>query len=64
MNLQVFCKLLILDNAMPVLTQDDTSTRDSKYTSMPRIGFEPTIPALLWSNTVSALDRAAILIGN
>jgi hypothetical protein len=30
---------------------------------MPRVGFEPTIPAFEWAKTVHALDRAAIVIG-
>jgi hypothetical protein len=57
MSLHAFCKLLIRDNAKPLPTLDDTSTRESRYTSMPRIGFEPTIPALERSKTVSVSDR-------
>jgi hypothetical protein len=31
---------------------------------MPRVGFEPTIPAFERAKTVHALDRAATVIGN
>jgi hypothetical protein len=31
---------------------------------MPRVGFEPMIPAFEWEKKVHALDRAAIVIGN
>jgi hypothetical protein len=30
---------------------------------MPRVGLEPTIPALEWAKTVYALHRAATVIG-
>jgi hypothetical protein len=30
---------------------------------MPRVGFEPTIPAFEWAKTVHDLDRAATVIG-
>jgi hypothetical protein len=32
-------------------------------TSMPQVGFEPTIPAFQWTKTVHASDRAATVIG-
>jgi hypothetical protein len=32
-------------------------------TSMPRVGFEPTIPAFERAKTVHALDRAVTVIG-
>jgi hypothetical protein len=35
-----------------------------KQTSMPRVVFEPTIPAFERAKTVHALDRAATVIGN
>jgi hypothetical protein len=35
-----------------------------KRTSMPRVGFEPTIPAVERTKTVHALDHAASVIGN
>jgi hypothetical protein len=37
----------------------------NKYeqTAMPRIGFDPMIPAFKWAKTVHALDRAATVIG-
>jgi hypothetical protein len=34
-----------------------------KQTSMPRVGFKPTIPAFERAKTVHALDRAATVIG-
>jgi hypothetical protein len=34
-----------------------------RRTSMPRMGFEPTIPAFERAKTVHALDRAAPVIG-
>jgi hypothetical protein len=43
------------------------SPSQSRYltqTSMPRVRFEPTIPALERVKTVHALDRAATVIGN
>jgi hypothetical protein len=39
--------------------QSNTSTQ----TSMPRVGFEPTIQAFVRAKTVHALDRAATVIG-
>jgi hypothetical protein len=30
---------------------------------MPRVGFEPRIPAFEWAKTVHAFDRAATVIG-
>jgi hypothetical protein len=36
------------------------NTEKRGHTSMPRAGFEPTIPVFEWSNTVRALDRVAI----
>jgi hypothetical protein len=35
-----------------------------KQTSMPLVGFEPTIPALERAKTVYTLDRSAAVIGN
>jgi hypothetical protein len=43
------------------LTQTQNKHRQ---TSMPRVGFEPTIPAFQQRKTVHALDRAATVIGN
>jgi hypothetical protein len=34
--------------------------KQRKQTSMPRVGFEPTMPVLSWAKTFHALDRAAI----
>jgi hypothetical protein len=34
-----------------------------KRTSMPRVGFKPTIPMFEWAKTFYALDRATIVIG-
>jgi hypothetical protein len=42
------------------LTQTQNNHRQ---TSMPRVGFEPTIPAFERAKTVHALDRAASTIG-
>jgi len=39
------------------------NTEKHGYTSMPRAGFEPIIPVLKRSKTVSALDRAVIGTG-
>jgi hypothetical protein len=36
--------------------------RINAHTSMPRVGFEPTIPVLKRAKTVHALDRMAIAI--
>jgi hypothetical protein len=41
-----------------------TQTQNKRtQTSMPRVGFEPTIPAFERTKTVHALDRAATVIG-
>jgi hypothetical protein len=44
--------------ARPLPTQNKRT-----QTSMPRVGFEPTIPAFERAKTVHALDRAVSLIG-
>jgi hypothetical protein len=45
-------------------TQRTAQTQNKRtQTSMPRMGFEPTIPVLKRKKTVHALDRAATLIG-
>jgi hypothetical protein len=36
---------------------------EDRQTSMPRVGFEPTIPVFVRAKTVHALDRAATVIG-
>jgi hypothetical protein len=36
------------------------NTEKRAHMSMPRAGFEPTIPAFEWLKTVRVLDRAAI----
>jgi hypothetical protein len=38
-------------------------THRTTQTSMPRVGFEPTIPVFERAKTVHALDRAATVIG-
>jgi hypothetical protein len=46
-------------------THRSTQTQNKHtQTSMPRVGFEPTIPAFERANTVHALDRAVTVIGN
>jgi hypothetical protein len=50
--------------ARPVPTQRKTQTQNRHtQTSMPRVGFETTIPAFERVKTVHALDRAATVIG-
>jgi hypothetical protein len=42
----------------------DTYTQNKRtQTSMPRVGFEPTIPVFERAMTVQALDSAATVIG-
>jgi len=43
----------------PLPTQDSATQKKRGHTSMPRAGFEPTIPVLERSKTVRALDGAA-----
>jgi hypothetical protein len=45
-------------------TQGNTNTEKRKQTSMPLVGYEPTIPVFEWAKTVHALDRATTMIGN
>jgi hypothetical protein len=40
-----------------------TGQHKHTQTSMPQVGFEPTIPVFEWAKTVHALDRAATVIG-
>jgi hypothetical protein len=51
--------------ARPLPAHRTTQTQKKTYTqtSMPRVGFEPTIPVLEWAKTVHALDSAATVIG-
>jgi hypothetical protein len=50
--------------AKPLPAQDNTNTEQTyTQTSMPRVGFEPTIPAFERAKTVYALDRVATVIG-
>jgi hypothetical protein len=50
--------------ARPLPTQRTTKTRNKrKQTSMPLVGFEPTIPAFERAKTVHALDCAVTGIG-
>jgi hypothetical protein len=47
----------------PLPTQRTTQTQNKhSQTSMPRVGFEPTIPAFEQAKTVHALDGAATVI--
>jgi hypothetical protein len=50
--------------ARPLPTHRTTQTQNKRtQTSMPRVGFEPTIPVFERTKTVHALDRAATVIG-
>jgi hypothetical protein len=50
--------------ARPLPTRRTTETQNRRtQTSMPRVGFEPTIPVFERAKTVHALDSAAIVIG-
>jgi hypothetical protein len=50
--------------ARPLPTQRTTQTQKKRtQTSIPRVGFEPTIPVFGRAKTVHALDRAATVIG-
>jgi hypothetical protein len=49
--------------ARPLPTHRTTQTRNKgTQTSMPQVGFEPTIPVFEWAKTVHALDSAATVI--
>jgi hypothetical protein len=49
--------------ARPLPTHKTTQTQKKRtQTSMPRVGFEPTIPAFERAKTVHAVDRAASVI--
>jgi hypothetical protein len=48
--------------ARPLPTQDNT-TKKNADTSMPRVGFEPTIPVFEWPKTLRASDSSAIGTG-
>jgi hypothetical protein len=51
--------------ARPLPTHKTTQTQNkSTETSMPRVGFEPTIPGFELAKTVHALDGAATVIGS
>jgi hypothetical protein len=51
--------------ARPLPTQRTTETQNKhKQTSMPRVGFESTIPMFERAKTLHALDRATIAIGD
>jgi hypothetical protein len=50
--------------AGPLPTHRTTQTQNQRtQTSMPRVGFEPTIPVFEQAKTVHTLDRAATVIG-
>jgi hypothetical protein len=50
--------------ARPLSTRRTTQTQNKcTQTSMPRVGFEPTIPVFEQEKTVHASDRAATVIG-
>jgi hypothetical protein len=49
--------------ARPLPTHRTTETQNKRIqTSMPRVGYEPTIPVLEWAKTGPALDRAATVV--
>jgi hypothetical protein len=49
---------------MPLSTHRTTQTQNKRtQTSMPWVGFEPTIPVFKRENTVHVLDRTSTLIG-
>jgi hypothetical protein len=51
--------------ARPLPTHRTTQTQNKRIqTSMPRMGFEHTIPVFELAKTVHALDRAANVIGH
>jgi hypothetical protein len=51
--------------ARPLPTHRTTQTQNKRtQTSMPRVVFEPTIPAFERAKTIHALDRAATVIGS
>jgi hypothetical protein len=50
--------------ARPLPTHTTTRTQNKRtQTSMPRVGFELTIPVFERAKTVHALDRAATVVG-
>jgi hypothetical protein len=49
--------------ARPLPTHRTTQKNKRTQTSMPRVGFEPTIPVFERSKTVHALDSAVTVIG-
>jgi hypothetical protein len=51
--------------ARPLLTHGTTQTHNNRIqTSMPRVGFEHTMPVFEWVETVHDLERAATLISS
>jgi hypothetical protein len=49
--------------ARPLRKQGTTQTQNKRIqTSMPRVGFEPTVPAFEQAKTVHALDSTATVI--
>jgi hypothetical protein len=51
--------------ASPLPAHSTTQTQNKRtQTSIPQMGFEPTIQVFLWKKTVQALDRAVTVIGN
>jgi hypothetical protein len=49
--------------AIPLPIQDSTN-REKMQTSIPRVGFEPTIQVFEWVKTFRALDLATTMISN
>jgi hypothetical protein len=51
--------------ASPLPAHRTTQTQNKRrQTSMPQVGFEPTMPVFERTKTVHALDRAASVIGD
>jgi hypothetical protein len=51
--------------ARPLPAHMTTQTQNNRTkTSMPQVGFEPTIPVFERAKTVHVLDRAATVIGS
>jgi hypothetical protein len=53
---------VISPSQRPLPTQDNTTQKHKRQTSMPSEGFEPATPATEWPQTY-ALDRAATEVG-
>jgi hypothetical protein len=50
--------------ARPLPTQEQHKQNKRTQTSMPRVGFKPTVPVFELAKTVRSLNRADTVIGN